>query len=71
MYNMQDIDKIYKDKIILELKLCPDTVVLEEGFTRDMRGVGHYGTGDLQVVIPNAAALEKAKPLLERAYNEA
>lgn len=36
-----------------------------------MRGVGHYGTGDLQVVIPNAAALEKAKPLLERAYNEA
>lgn len=63
--------EIYKDKIILELKLCPDTVELEEGFTRDMRGIGHYGTGDLQVAISNTAALEKAKPLLERAYNEA
>lgn len=62
--------EIYKDKIILELKLCPDTVALEEGFTRDMRGVGHYGTGDLQVVIQKTADLEKAKPLLERAYAE-
>lgn len=63
--------EIYKDKIILDLKLSPDTVVLEEGFTRDMRGIGHYGTGDLQVVISNASAFEKAKPLLERAYSEA
>ncbi len=63
--------EIYKDKIILELKLCPDTVELEEGFTRDLRGIGHYGTGDLQVAISNTAALKKAKPLLERAYNEA
>lgn len=62
--------EIYKDKIILELKLCPDTVELEEGFTRDMRGVGHYGTGDLQVVIQKTADLEKAKSLLVRAYTE-
>lgn len=63
--------EIYKDKLILDLKLCPDTVVLEEGFTRDMRGVGHYGTGDLQVTIQNVKHFEKAKPLLERAYSEA
>ena len=63
--------EIYKDKIILDLKLCPDTVELEEDFSRDMRGVGHYGTGDLQVTIQNTESLEKAKPLLERAYKEA
>lgn len=62
--------EIYKDKIILELKLCPDSVTLEEGFTRDMRGIGHYGTGDLQAVIQTPEDLEKAKPLLVRAYTE-
>ncbi len=62
--------EIYSKQIILFLKLNPETVVLESGFTRDMRGVGHYGTGDLQVVIKNASDFEKAKPLIERTYNE-
>lgn len=62
---------MYKGKIILELMLCPDTMELEEGFTRDMRGGGHYDTGDLQVAISNTASLEKAKPLLEHGHNEA
>lgn len=63
--------EIYKDKIIIDLKLCPDTVELEEGFTRDMRNIGHYGTGDLQVIVQNSTSLEKAKPLIRRAYTEA
>lgn len=63
--------EIYNKQIILFLKLNPETVALEKGFTRDMRSVGHYGTGDLQVVIKNANDFEKAKPLLQRAYNEA
>lgn len=63
--------EIYNKQIILFLKLNPETVELESGFTRDMRSIGHYGTGDLQVVIKNVADFEKAKPLLERAYNEA
>ena len=62
--------EIYNKQIILFLKLNPDTVKLENGFTRDMRSIGHYGTGDLQIMIKNAADFEKAKPLLERAYNE-
>lgn len=62
--------EIYKDKILLDLKLYPDSVLLEEGFTRDMRGVGHYGTGDLHITILSAADLDKAKSLLERAYTE-
>ena len=63
--------EIYNKQIILFLKLNPETVDLEKGFTRDMRSVGHYGTGDLQITVKNVADFEKAKPLLERAYNEA
>ena len=63
--------EIYNKQIILYLKLNPETVTLEKGFTRDMRSTGHYGTGDLQVTIKNALDFEKAKPLLQRAYNEA
>ena len=62
--------EIYNKHIILFLKLNPETVELENGFTRDMRSIGHYGTGDLQITIKNAADFERAKPLLERAYNE-
>ena len=62
--------EIYKKQIMLFLKINPDTVKLENGFTRDMRSIGHYGTGDLQITIKNAADFERAKPLLERAYNE-
>ncbi|MEE1786893.1 hypothetical protein PUR71_28900 [Streptomyces sp. SP17BM10] len=57
--------------ILLYLRLDPDTVELEEGFTRDMRGIGHLGTGDLEVRIASAADLEKAAPLIERAIQAA
>ena len=54
--------------LLLFLKIDPDTVQLEEGFTRDMRGIGHFGTGDLEVVIHNRDDLERAKPLILRSY---
>ncbi len=57
--------------ILLYLRLEPDTVELEEGFTRDMRGIGHHGTGDLEVRIASAADLEKAGPLIRRAFEAA
>ncbi|GAB2935073.1 hypothetical protein GCM10027028_38490 [Streptomyces sundarbansensis] len=53
------------------LRLDPDTVELEEGFTRDMRGIGHLGTGDLEVRVVSAADLEKAAPLIRRAFEAA
>ena len=52
------------------MKLDPDTVDLEDGFTRDMRNIGHYGTGDLEVSIKTTDDLQKAKPLIDRAYKE-
>ncbi|MEU2963178.1 DUF5655 domain-containing protein [Streptomyces albidoflavus] len=57
--------------ILVYLRLDPDSVELEEGFTRDMRGIGHLGTGDLEVRVASAAHLEKAAPLIRRAFEAA
>ncbi|MBR1660678.1 MAG: hypothetical protein IJ694_00145 [Acidaminococcaceae bacterium] len=62
--------EVYSDKVILRLKLNPDSVELVPGFTRDTREIGHYGTGDLEVTIQNSDDIEKAKPLLNRVYSE-
>ena len=57
--------------IVVYLRLDPDTVELEEGFSRDMRGIGHLGTGDLEVRIASATDLERAAPLIRRAFEAA
>ena len=62
--------EIYQKQIIIRLKINPDTVELEKGFTRDMRNIGHYGTGDLEIVIKSDNDFQKAKALLNRAYSE-
>ncbi|MEV6974473.1 DUF5655 domain-containing protein [Kitasatospora sp. NPDC093806] len=56
--------------LLMYLRLTPDTVRLEEGFTRDVRGIGHLGTGDLEVRITSSADVEKATPLIRRAVEE-
>lgn len=50
------------------VKLDPSSVTLEKGFTRDVRGIGHAGTGDLEIRIENAADLKRAQLLLLRSY---
>ncbi|NID15826.1 DUF5655 domain-containing protein [Luteibacter yeojuensis] len=61
---------MYPNKMLVMLKLDPDSVALEEGFSRDVRQIGHWGTGDLELTVRTAADLEKAKPLIERSYGE-
>ena len=63
--------EIYSKQIIVRTKIDPDTVKLENGFTRDTRNIGHHGTGDFEITIRSKEDFEKAKPLLERAYQEA
>ncbi|MBD2846622.1 DUF91 domain-containing protein [Paenibacillus sp. IB182496] len=60
--------EVYQKQILLHMRLNPDDLDLEDGFTRDMRNVGHYGTGDVQVIIKSPEDMEKAKPLIEQAY---
>ncbi len=55
-------------KISLYLKVDPDSIELEIGFTRDVRKIGHYGTGDLEVTIGSLEQLEQAKELIQRSY---
>lgn len=55
-------------KILIYVKVNPDHIKLEHGFTRDVRNIGHYGTGDLEITISNNDDLEKAMPLLENSY---
>lgn len=62
--------EIFNNKLILHLKLDVATIIYEEGFTRDTSSIGHYATGDVEVTIKNRADYEKAKVLIERAYNE-
>jgi predicted transport protein len=58
------------DKLLVFVKVDPSTVTLESGFTRDMRKIGHFGTGDLEITLTNESDLDRAKPLLDRAYSE-
>tara|TARA_R110001606_G_scaffold117805_1_gene247779 strand:+ start:1604 stop:2512 length:909 start_codon:yes stop_codon:yes gene_type:complete len=52
----------------LYLKVDPDRVELEDGFTRDVRQVGHFGTGDLEVTIRSNEDLARAMPLIRESY---
>ena len=59
-----------KNSLLMWLPLNPDEVTLEDGFSRDVRGVGHHGTGDLELTIRNLDDLEKAKPLIQKSFEE-
>lgn len=54
--------------IRLYLKVPPNSVELEDGFTRDVSKVGHFGTGDLEVTIGSHNDFERSKGLVLRSY---
>jgi predicted transport protein len=58
---------VQKSSIIVYLKMEPTAEALKEPNTRDVREIGHWGTGDLELSIKNAADFDRAKTLLQRA----
>lgn len=56
-------------KLLVYVKVSPDAVTLEPGFTRDVRAIGHFGTGDLEITIQSVSDFEKAKTLLDQSYS--
>jgi len=62
--------QIYRQKILLFLRLDPDSIELKKDFIEDVREKGHWGTGDLRISIGSSADFEQVKPLIDRAYNE-
>lgn len=57
-------------ELVLYLKVDPDTVEFVEGFSRDVRQIGHFGTGDLEVRIKDSDTLARVLPLVQRSYEE-
>ena len=55
--------------VLMFVKVDPDTVDLKDGFTRDVRNIGHFGTGELEISLRSLDDVEKALPLLQKSYD--
>jgi predicted transport protein len=52
-----------RTKLLVYLKVAPRDVDLVPGFTRDVSGLGHHGTADLEVQIRTPKDVERAQDL--------
>jgi predicted transport protein len=57
-----------KGQVLVYLRLSPDAVAMEDGFSRDVRTVGHWGTGDVELRLVTIEDVDKAMPLIRRSY---
>jgi predicted transport protein len=62
--------EIQQKKVLLFLKLSAKDVKSQKGFIRDVTEIGHFGTGDIEVTVKSLEDLEKAKPLIQKAYEK-
>lgn len=60
--------EVQKKKVILYLPLTWDSSM--PSITRDLKGIGHWGTGDLEVKVSSQEDLESAFQLIRRSYDE-
>lgn len=58
----------HSQNLLVYVKAHLDDVALEPGFTRDVTNIGHFGTGNLEIVIDSGEDIEKAKPLILASY---
>ncbi|MEU3529136.1 DUF5655 domain-containing protein [Streptomyces sp. NPDC038707] len=57
-----------KTKILVYVKVDPKEVDLVPGFTRDVTGLGHHGTGNLEVQLRTQRDVERAQDLFRAGY---
>ena len=55
-------------KLLVYLKADPKAVDIVPGLTRDVTGLGHHGTGDLEVQLRTERDLERAQDLFRLSY---
>ncbi|MEV4045480.1 DUF5655 domain-containing protein [Streptomyces sp. NPDC049744] len=60
-----------RTKLLVYLKADPKGVDLVPGFTRDVSGLGHHGTGDLEVQLRTLRDVERAQDLFRASYDAA
>ena|SRR5690606_4027399 len=58
----------YKKKLILYLKLNPEEIQPIPKQARDVRNIGHFGTGDFELTITNTSDFEETKHLINEAF---
>jgi predicted transport protein len=56
--------------LLIHLKLDPKAFKEEKGFLRDMTGIGHYGTGDVELRIADTSRWEQVTSMINQAYEE-
>jgi len=54
--------------LLAYIKVDPNSVQLEKGFTRDVRNIGHFGTGDLEITIRSDEDFKRAQEYLIKSY---
>lgn len=54
--------------LLVYLKVDPESVDLEAGFSRDVRNIGHFGTGELELRVSTHEQLQRALPLVLQSY---
>ncbi|MBB4984225.1 putative transport protein [Streptomyces sp. SFB5A] len=57
-----------RSKLLVYLKVDPKEIDLVPGFTRDVSGLGHHGTGDLEVQLRTPKDVERAQDLFHASY---
>ncbi|MGW0285808.1 DUF5655 domain-containing protein [Streptomyces sp. NPDC003236] len=57
-----------RSKLLVYLKVNPKDVDLVPDFTRDVSGVGHHGTGDLEVQLRTPKDVERARDLFRASF---
>ncbi|MDY3845711.1 MAG: DUF5655 domain-containing protein [Eubacteriales bacterium] len=59
--------EVYRTKMLINFKLNPDDFDLSDSL-RDVRNIGHFGCGDLQLIMRDPFEIQKAKELILKAY---
>jgi len=64
--------QVLQNSIRLFLNLNPDTLIEEQnnGIVRNVRNIGHWGTGDTEITIKTQKDFETTKYLINKCYNE-
>ena len=61
---------VQKQCVVLYLKLNPKEFDMLPAFARDVTNIGHYGTGDLEIILSSLKDIEAAKEFIELAYRK-
>jgi predicted transport protein len=55
-------------RLLVYVKVDPNSIQLEKGFTRNVHNIGHFGTGDLEITIRSDEDFKRAQEYLIKSY---